>query len=108
MLALCAAPAQAICYADPVRLKAAVGIEVASYKCSGFKAALTGKAKTIFMSRGGVIDQMTGSCLHEIALLVDQWSFEAVKDRDRVCREAEAALAGDEILRKAAADAGVR
>lgn len=108
-LALCvSAPAKAVCYADPARLEAAVRVIVGSYKCDGFRQAISGKAYTLFMSRSGIIDQTTGPCQREIAALVQSLSIESVKDRAGYCQAVAAALAADSQLAEVASRIGAR
>ena len=108
MLAAGATPAHSGCYADPARLEAAMRVVVGSYKCDGFRQAITGKSYTVFMSRTGIIDQTTGPCQREISELVSTLSLEAVKGRAAYCASVTGALDADQKMNDVAVEVGAR
>ncbi len=107
-LALPADPAHAACYADPVKLEAAVKVIGASFKCPAFRQAIFGERVSVFFRDAGILDQMTGSCQAEIATVVEHSSADVLRDEARFCQGVEDLLAADAILRAATRAAGAR
>ena len=98
----------ASCYADRVKLEAAVKVIGASFKCPAFRQAIFGEAASVFFRDAGVLDQMTGSCQAEIATVVEHSSADVLRDEARFCQGVEDLLAADPILRAATRAAGAR